>query len=307
MVKSPLSPPSSTVTSPPEDAVLFAVGDVHGRIELLDALVEEIGREAERSTEAGNATVAIFLGDYIDRGPASRGVIDRLISLREERRFESVFLRGNHEQFLLDLIDDRARSTLWLDYGGIQTLASYGVHVDDAHASDPARLASATRKAVPLAHVAFMRLLELTEGRGDYLFVHAGLRPDRLLNEQSDADCLWYRAYSDEAPVHGKVVVHGHTPHGRPVNGRWRIDVDTEAWASGVLTAVRLEGRSRRFLRAEVDDAGNAQVSDWSEIDRAHNRPDVSAARNTASRRVHKSGAKQRSSGFWSSIRRRSD
>lgn len=304
MVTNSLSPSSSNALSAPDDVVLFAVGDVHGRAELLDALVEEIGREAEIAAESGKATVAIFLGDYIDRGPASRQVIERLIGLRKEQRFEPIFLRGNHEQFLLDLIDDRARSTTWLDYGGIQTLAAYGVEVDDADASDPARLATTARKAVPLAHIAFMRQLELTEARGDYLFVHAGLRPDRLLNEQSDADFLWYRAYSDEAPVHGKVVVHGHTPHGRPVNGRWRIDVDTEAWASGVLTAVRLEGKSRRFLRAEVDDAGEVQVRDWSEVDRAHHRPDVSAARDAAGRRDNKRQVKRRSSGFWSSLRR---
>lgn len=302
LVTSVSSPSSLNASSAPDDVVLFGIGDVHGRAELLDVLVDEIGREAESAAAAGKATAAIFLGDYIDRGPCSRAVIDRLIALRNERRFESVFLRGNHEQFLLDLIDDRARSTVWLDYGGVQTLAAYGVEVGHEDADDPARLAAATRKAVPLTHVAFMRQLELTEQRGDYLFVHAGLRPDRLVNEQSDADFLWFRAYSDEPPVHGKVVVHGHTPHGRPVNGRWRIDVDTEAWASGVLTSVRLEGKSRRFIRAEVDHAGRPQVSDWGEVDRAHHRPDVSAAHDAAGRRSHISKVRRRSPGFWGSL-----
>jgi serine/threonine protein phosphatase 1 len=283
--------------------VVFAVGDVHGRAELLDALIDEIGRDAERSAEEGKTTSVIFLGDYIDRGPASRQVIDRLIALGEEKRFESVFLRGNHEQFLLDVIDGRAPSAIWLDYGGTQTLAAYGVETDeDSKTDDLAQLGVATRKAVPLDHVAFMRGLGLTETRGDYLFVHAGLRPDRMLSEQADADFLWYRSYSDEAPVHGKVVVHGHTPHSRPVNGRWRVDVDTEAWASGILTAIRLEGQSRRFLRAEIAENGAGVVSDWEQVDRAHHRPDVSAAHDATARQKHVSRVRRQSSGFWSAI-----
>lgn len=284
--------------------MLFAIGDVHGRLELLDALIEEIGREAERATETHKTTTAILLGDYIDRGPASRQVIDRLIDLQKDQRFESVFLRGNHEQFLLDLIDGRASSTVWLDYGGIETLAAYGVAVEDADAADPVRLAAVTRRAVPADHIAFMRRLELTEERGDYLFVHAGLRPDRLLNEQSDADFLWFRSYSDEAPVHGKVVVHGHTPRSRPVDGRWRIDVDTEAWASGVLTAVRLEGQSRRYLRAGVVGDRKTEVGVWDKVDRASHRPDVSAAHDEAGRRQHRQAIKRRSSGFWGALPR---
>ncbi len=298
---SPLSAPSNKPSGVPDGTVVFAVGDVHGRAELLDTLLDDIGADAERSAQAGKSTSVIFLGDYIDRGPASRQVIDRLIALGEERRFESVFLRGNHEQFLLDVIDGRAPSAIWLDYGGAQTLAAYGVKVDEDNKTDDlAQLGVATRKAVPLEHVAFMRGLGLTEDRGDYLFVHAGLRPDRMLSEQADADFLWYRSYSDEAPVHGKVVVHGHTPHSRPVNGRWRIDVDTEAWASGILTAVRLEGQSRRFLRAERDESGAPKVADWDQVDRAHHRPNVSAAHDASARQKHKSKVRRHASGFWS-------
>jgi serine/threonine protein phosphatase 1 len=282
---------------------MFAVGDVHGRLELLDAMLEAIAGEAERAIAAGKSTTVVFLGDYIDRGPATRQVIDRLIELSNNRQFESIFLRGNHEQFLLDLIDGRASSTIWLDYGGIETLKSYGVELTETETSDPTRLAESTRKVIPTAHIAFLRSLGLTEARGDYLLVHGGLRPDRLLSEQSDADFLWYRSYSDEIPVHRKVVVHGHTPHERPVDGRWRIDVDTEAWASGVLTSVRLEGETRRYIRVEVD-AGVARVSDWDKVDRAQHRPNVSAAHDAAGRRQHRDEIRRRSSGFWSFLSR---
>jgi len=271
----------------PDDQILFAVGDVHGRVDLLDTLIGEIGREAGH----GKATTAIFLGDYIDRGPASRQVIDRLISLAEDSAFEAVVLRGNHEQFLLDLIDGRAESTSWIEFGGAETLASYGVAIGAAESADPARLAAAARAALPETHIAFLRGTKLLAERGDYVFVHAGLRPDKLLAEQSDTDLLWFRYYNDEAPLHGKVVVHGHTPRSRPVSGRWRIGVDTEAWASGALTAVRLEGGSQRFFKT-----AGAEVVEWDKADRPHDRPQVSAKRDARERRAHSNQVERRAS-----------
>lgn len=269
----------------PEDELLFAIGDVHGRADLLEPLIDEIGREAGRAKR----TTAIFLGDYIDRGPTARQVIDRLIGLAEETRFETVFLRGNHEQFLLDVVDGRGEAATWLEYGGVETLASYGVKVGTAEAADTARLAAAVRAALPAAHLTFLRDTQLTAERGDYLFVHAGLRPDRLLEEQSDTDMLWFRYYGDEAPLHGKVVVHGHTPRVRPISGRWRICVDTEAWASGALTAVRLEGGSQRFLKT-----ADGEVVDWEKVDRPHDRPQVSAKRDAKERRAHSNQVERR-------------
>lgn len=277
---------ASHVAAAPDDEILFAIGDVHGRADLLETMIAEIGRESG----GGKRTTAIFLGDYIDRGPAARQVIDRLIGLADETRFETVFLRGNHEQFLLDLIDGETDVTSWLEYGGVETLASYGVAVGTAEAADPARLGAALCAALPESHIAFLRETQLTAERGDYVFVHAGLRPDKLLEEQSETDLLWFRYYSDEAPLHGKVSVHGHTPRARPVNGRWRIGVDTEAWASGALTAVRLDAETRRFLRAGADGA----VVEWDRVDPPHDRPEVSARRDKRERRAHSNQLERR-------------
>lgn len=273
--------PTSHAAALPAHTVVYAVGDVHGRLDLLEGAIAEIERGAEQATASGDHVTAIFLGDYIDRGPAAKGVIDRLIALQKAKPCEMVFLRGNHEQFLLDMIDDRARGTAWLDYGGIETLRSYGVDASAISARELERLGEALRKALPAEHVRFLRDTRLSDERGDYLFVHAGLRPDRLLSEQSDADMLWFRYYGDDEPVHGKTVVHGHTPHDRPLLGRWRINVDTGAYDSGELTALRLEGEDARFLKIDLAPGGGSpRVSDWGRsVERAYVAPPTAAAR----------------------------
>ena len=253
----------------PAPVIAYAVGDIHGRLDLLEGAIAEIERGAQAAS--ANRVVAIFLGDYIDRGPESRGVIERLIAWQEAKPCETVFLRGNHEQFLLDMIDERARGTAWLDYGGVETLRSYGVDASVIGARDLDRLGAAVRKAMPAEHVRFLRSTHLFDERGDYLFVHAGLRPDRLLSEQSDADMLWFRYYGDDEPVHGKTVVHGHTPNQRPGLGRWRVNIDTGAYESDALTVLRLEGTEAQFLKVDLaPNGGGPRVSDWgSEVERA--------------------------------------
>jgi len=255
--------------------VVYAVGDIHGRLDLLEGVIKEIEREAA-AAKSGPKVITVFLGDYIDRGPEARGVIDRLIAFRDARPCEIVFLRGNHEQFLLDMIDGRAEGTAWLDYGGVETLASYGVAwPPPLGPRDVKRLGEKLREAVPPAHIQFLRETQLHVEHGDYVFVHAGLRPERLLSEQSDADMLWFRYYSDDEPMHGKTVVHGHTPRGRPVAGRWRIGIDTEAHDSGALTTARFEGASTTFLKVQVASGKEGtRVSEWDEIDRSHDRPE---------------------------------
>jgi serine/threonine protein phosphatase 1 len=257
----------------PARTVVYAVGDIHGRLDLLQGVIEEIEGAAKTARE-GEQITAVFLGDYIDRGPSARGVIDRLIAFRASKACEIVFLRGNHEQFLLDMIDGHAEGTAWLDYGGIETLRSYGVDLPSVGGRDVKRLGEKLRDAVPPAHLGFLRETELHAERGDYVFVHAGLRPDRLLSEQSDADMLWFRYYSDDEPLHGKTVVHGHTPRPRPVAGRWRISVDTEAYDSGALTAVRLEGASAVFLKVQAVSEGKTRVTEWELVDRPHDHAD---------------------------------
>jgi serine/threonine protein phosphatase 1 len=259
--------------------VVYAVGDIHGRLDLLQGAIQEIERGA-KGVGDGNQVTAVFLGDYIDRGPSARGVIDRLIELRAAKPCELLFLRGNHEQFLLDMIDGQAEGAAWLDYGGIETLRSYGVDWSPAGGRDIKRLGEKLRAAVPPAHLGFLRETELHVERGDYVFVHAGLRPDRLLSEQSDADMLWFRYYSDDEPLHGKTVVHGHTPRARPVAGRWRIGIDTEAYDSGALTVVRLEGTSADFLKVQVAPGdGQTRVSEWELVDRPNDQAEAGEPR----------------------------
>ena len=266
----------------PVHSIVYAVGDIHGRLDLLTGVTDEIRREVAAATSGLDRVTVIFLGDYIDRGPDSRGVIAHLIAWRAEGLCDTVFLRGNHEQILLDLIDDgdAADPMMWLQYGGVETLGAYGV--DQAYAVGPkeaALVSERARAALPPAHLDFIRSTRLTAERGDYLFVHAGVRPDRLLNEQTDADLLWYRFFDDRRPVHGKVVVHGHTPRERPVVGRWRIGLDTEAYASGALTAMRLEGADRRFLKIQVaPDTAAVSARGWESIDPPHHGPATRSA-----------------------------
>jgi serine/threonine protein phosphatase 1 len=229
-----------------DGTVAFAVGDIHGRLDLLDGLLGELAREAQTAARDRTRLVAVFLGDYIDRGPASAGVLDRLIELRDGGGCETVFLRGNHEQILLDLLDGAESAARWLDYGGRETLASYGV---DSPPQNSEALRALIHRSLPPQHVEFLRGARLHAALGDYFFVHAGLRPDRLVEEQTDADLLWFRYYDDEIPVWEHTVVHGHSPNARPVVGRWRIGIDTEAYASGALTALRLEGDRQALLK----------------------------------------------------------
>jgi serine/threonine protein phosphatase 1 len=254
----------------PANEIIYAVGDVHGRLDLLRGVTAEIARAAA-AARAPDRVIAVFLGDYIDRGPDTRGVIGHLIDFAASGVCETVFLRGNHEQILLDLVDadQAADPVMWLTYGGLDTLKAYGVTAPfPVTGRDAETVSERVRQALPEAHLAFLRATRLTEARGDYLFVHAGLRPDRLLSEQSETDLLWHRFIDDRQPAHGKVVVHGHTPRPAPVVGRWRIGIDTEAYASGGLTAVRLEGAERLFLNFQSEAAvGGAGPNAWDHTD----------------------------------------
>ncbi len=228
----------------PDGRKLYAVGDIHGCADLLDGLLEKIDKDARGIDNAR----LIFLGDYVDRGPDSKGVLDRLIKLKAGKQ-DCVFLKGNHEAIMLDFLADPGEMLHWLDWGGEETLLSYGLQgVLRRSAED---LGEALREAMPAAHVDFLRTLQLTHIEGDYLFVHAGLRPGVRLEDQAEEDLLWIRglfhnAAPQERPAH--VVVHGHQPLRKPLNAGWRIDVDTGACWSGALTAVALVDDKRRFI-----------------------------------------------------------
>ena len=193
----------------------------------------------------------IFLGDYIDRGASSRGVVERL--LRDPLPgFATVRLLGNHEEALLDFLDGRSDGLDWLSYGGLETLMSYGVPLRGYPDTKQrvAELRGALAEAVPRAHVAFYRSCILHHTVGDYLFVHAGVRPGISLEKQNPTDMLWIRDEFLRArpALPGKVVVHGHTICDLPQDLGHRVNVDTGAFVSGRLTCLVLRGTRRQFL-----------------------------------------------------------
>jgi serine/threonine protein phosphatase 1 len=269
---------SPAAAAAPRDRIVFAVGDIHGRRDLLAGVIDELREASRRARAEGKAAVVVFLGDYIDRGPASRGVIEDLIALRDEGCCETVFLRGNHEQAMLDVLDGTSDGRGWLRHGGLALLDSYGAAWSQgAHSQD---LQALVRRAVPPEHLAFLRATTLTAREGDYLFVHAGLRPGVDLADQAAEDLMWTRAYDEDPTERAFTVVHGHSPNPVPVQGRRRIAIDTRAYASGALTLLRLEGTGRRFGRISLPpDAAKPGHDVWTSIDAAYG----AAARRPAS------------------------
>lgn len=228
----------------PEDARLYAIGDIHGAASLLEQLLEKIDADAGGLDDAQ----LIFLGDYVDRGPDSKGVINRLIQLGADYP-QTVFLKGNHEAVMQDFLNDPDEMLEWLEWGGDETLRSYGVSGALAKSGDD--LAAELARAMPETHFQFLRHLQLTHTAGDYLFVHAGIRPGVPMEEQEEDDLLWIRKPFHNASVDDRpefTVIHGHHPMKKPLDAGWRIGVDTGACWSGVLTAVVLEDDKRRFL-----------------------------------------------------------
>lgn len=235
---------------------MYAVGDVHGESGCLDRLLSLIAADAEeRFARDGVHAQVIFLGDYVDRGADSRGVLDRLIGLSRSSR-ERVsyrFLRGNHEAAMLDFL--RQPTPDWLSFGGIETLSSYGIRAS-AGITSPARLAEWSvllDRALPAAHVEFLEGLETLIVVGDYAFVHAGIVPGVPLDRQRPDDLLWIREPFLSSPKwSGKKIVHGHTVVEAPENRANRLGIDTGAYASGLLTAAVLSGGDVTFLQASA-------------------------------------------------------
>jgi len=236
----------------PPGSRVYAVGDIHGRADLLDDLHRLIAEDAAGAAAARR--VIVYLGDYIDRGFESRRVIETLIG-RPPDGFEAVHLLGNHEQALLDFLDDVRAGPAWMSFGGDATLVSYAVGLPASLDRD-ARLEVARtdlKRKLPDAHLAFLRGLPTHHVEGDYLFVHAGVRPGVPLADQTREDLIWIREpFLGSTADHGHVVVHGHTIHpdiGSPDLRPNRIGVDTGAYLSGHLTCVVLDGTERRFLQ----------------------------------------------------------
>jgi serine/threonine protein phosphatase 1 len=234
----------------PPGTRIYAIGDIHGRLDLLLQLQELIAADAARSS--AHRRVLVYIGDYIDRGPNSAGVLDLLLD-RPLPGFEIVHLLGNHEDTLLQFPDDMTVGPSWLTYGGVQTLVSYEIEVPPGSWRDERelrRLQGEVRRRVPRRHVEFLRSLPLTHIEGDYLFVHAGIRPGVPLERQERDDLLWIRdEFLHSHADHGKIIVHGHTISEEPVLQPNRIGIDTGAFHTDRLTCAVLEGSSRAFLQ----------------------------------------------------------
>jgi serine/threonine protein phosphatase 1 len=234
--------------------LVYAVGDVHGRLDVLEPLAADILDDIKASIPDA-PPLLVFLGDYVDRGPASAGVIDLILGLADRTDLEVCALKGNHEEAMLTFLEDPGFGPLWMEHGGGATLASYGV-APPLSRNEPQAWADARQAladALPPAHRAFLQDLELIRIQGDYAFVHAGVRPGAALHQQTERDLLWIRYDFLDAPgPFEKVIVHGHTPTEEPQILRHRLGVDTGAYATGVLTAVRLQGDSRSLIQARA-------------------------------------------------------
>ncbi len=230
---------ASTRPSVPQDTRVYAIGDVHGRADLLRRLLKSIAADAASTRQR---CVLVTLGDYVDRGPDSADVLEQLATLAAHpvfKTFERHFLKGNHEymmeQFLLGQDPDKA----WMNSGGSETLASYGA--DDT--------LEQAQQLVPKHHQQFLSALGLIHEEGDYAFAHAGVRPGVTLSKQNADDVMWIRApFLSSRSNFGAVIVHGHTPADVPYVLDNRIAIDTRAWLSGTLTALVLEDSQQRFL-----------------------------------------------------------
>lgn len=232
----------------PEGERVYAVGDVHGRLDLLTALIAAI--EADDAARGQAETTLILLGDLIDRGPDSAGVVDFARDL--QRRRGARIICGNHEELFLKSFEDAAVFRNFLLYGGRETVLSYAVDAQAFHAADLAEAQALMAGAVPREDLAFIEGFEDFVVVGDYLFVHAGIRPGAALADQSVQDMRWIREpFLSHAGRHEHMVVHGHTIAEAPEISPGRIGIDTGAYRSGRLTALGLEGEQRWLVETE--------------------------------------------------------
>jgi serine/threonine protein phosphatase 1 len=249
--------------SVPARQIVYAIGDIHGYLGLLDDLLAKIEDDA-RAYPNFHKTL-VFLGDYVDRGPASKGVVERLSGLHLAD-FDLVFISGNHEVMMLTFLEDVSIGEAWLRNGGRETMQSYGVLSD---MEDVATIQQAFIAAFPRHHRVFLQGLDLCHVVGDYFFVHAGIRPGRPIDRQAREDMVWIREpFLTSERDHGKVVVHGHSINYEPefypddMHPR-RIGIDTGAYKSGVLTCLALKGEERSLIQTgqPQDDQAQAKKS----------------------------------------------
>jgi serine/threonine protein phosphatase 1 len=237
-----------------EGARAYAIGDIHGRLDLLNLLLGKI--EADIASRPPRRNFVIFLGDLIDRGPDSAGVVERLRTWQPENT-RSVFLAGNHEEVLLRILGGESKVLpSWLKFGGAECAQSYGLEPDSLRLLEDEAAAQLVRAKVPRAHFEFLESFGDTFRFGDYLFVHAGIRPGIGIEQQDRYDLRWIREpFLSDAKEHGVMVVHGHTIVSQVEERPNRIAIDTGAYHSGVLTALVVEDEVRRYIATSREEA----------------------------------------------------
>jgi serine/threonine protein phosphatase 1 len=231
----------------PEGMRIYAVGDIHGRADLLRQLFSRIDEDVNENPAA--QAIEVFLGDYIDRGQDSAAVLDLLIERGLTRRI--CCLKGNHESFLFEFLDNPGVFKFWAQFGALPTLASYGVApTTNPGPKEQAELSASLRAALPESHRAFLARLKPSFTCGDFFFVHAGVRPRVSLSCQREEDLLWIRdAFLSHTDPFEKMIVHGHSPVKEPEVRKNRINIDTGAYATGRLTCLKLEGGTLEFIQ----------------------------------------------------------
>ncbi len=241
----PVSLKSATL---PEGQRAYVIGDIHGRKDLLLPLLDRIDRD--RSHRNDVRTHLIFLGDYVDRGPMSSGVIDQMLDIVNSD-MNVIALKGNHEAAMMSFLQDPVKGKRWLHYGGDATLRSYGVDIDLAGLSEETIVKAGRRlkKNLPDSHLKFIGTLKSGHSMGDYFFVHAGIEPGTAIDEQREHDLLWIRdSFLAHEGLYEKVVVHGHSIIPEPEFRENRIGIDTGAFYSNILTCLVLEGDRKEIL-----------------------------------------------------------
>lgn len=226
---------------------IYAFGDVHGRLDLFDRCKAAILRDWE--SDPTEQMSVIGLGDYIDRGPDSAAVVESLATTSFPGG--TIYLRGNHEQLMLDFLEEPLRNgPMWFENGGVETLIAYQVDIPNRFLRnlDFRAIRDQFARKIPVRHLLFLQGLQLSHEVGGYFFVHAGVRSGIPLHAQRGADLLWIR-HRDRDDPSDKVIVHGHSPVDEPFLGRHRINIDTGAYLTGRLTCLVLEADSRRFLK----------------------------------------------------------
>jgi serine/threonine protein phosphatase 1 len=233
----------------PQGVLVCAVGDVHGRLDLLDAMIQRIESLAEE-VEANELRI-VLLGDYVDRGPDSKGVLDLLVRHRNDPRF--VMLGGNHDFGFLEFLDLPRAASLFARHGGVETAASYGVQADFRSDFGVAQTRNALLHAIPGVHIDLLENLRRSASFGDFFFCHAGVRPGVDLDAQDEDDLIWIREeFLEHRGLHPKVVVHGHTPVDVPDMRANRVNVDTCACRSGVLSALAIYNDTKKLVSVEA-------------------------------------------------------